>query len=472
MSDSRPPFDPFGPADEGPTLPPSPPTYTPPTYTPPTSTPPPYTPPPYSGYGPPYSAPYSNPYSSPYGHTSPTPPPVPAPASTRRNNQLAFLGGLVVASVLIAGVVLVHNVLDSNLRTASQPTTAITIPPPAGGSSGSSGSGSSSAGSGTGTTMTTDQIASAVEQGVVDINTRLGYQSAAAAGTGMVLTSNGYVLTNNHVIDGATSISATLVSTGRTYTATVVGTDVSEDVAILRLSNASGLTTVPLGDSSTVSTGDKVVAIGNAGGTGGDPTVVTGTVTGLDQSITASDENGSNAEQLHGLIVTDAPIVAGDSGGPLSNDQGKVIGMDTAASANNQFMSANNTGFAIPINRALAIAKQIEAGQETDTIHIGATGFLGVAIAPTGSGSGLGASSPASAPAVVSSVIAGSPAEKAGIVAGDTITAFDGSTVSSAEDLTNLTHRHHPGDKVSISWTDSSGQSHTATVTMATGPAA
>jgi S1-C subfamily serine protease len=312
---------------------------------------------------------------------------------------------------------------------------------------------------------------------VVDINTRLGYVSAAAAGTGMVLTSNGFVLTNNHVIDGATSISATVVGTGRSYTATVVGTDVTEDVAVLKLTGASGLTTIPLGDSTTVTTGDRVVAIGNAGGTGGDPTVVTGTVTALNQSIVASDENGSNAEQLHGLIVTDAPIVAGDSGGPLADAHGKVIGIDTAASANNQFMSANNTGFAIPINRALAIAKQIEAGDESNTIHIGATGFLGVAIDP-GSGSGLGStgsngsSTPQDTPAVVGTVIAGSPAEKAGIVAGDTITGFDGSAVNSAEDLTTLTHRRHPGDKATITWTDASGQSHEATVTLVTGPAA
>ena len=198
-------------------------------------------------------------------------------------------------------------------------------------------------------------------------------------------------------------------------------------------------------------------------------------MTDLNQSITASDENGTNAEQLTGLIVTNAPIVAGDSGGPLVNDQGKVIGIDTAASANNQFMSANSTGFAIPINRALAIARQIQAGNETDTIHIGATGFLGIAMAPasTGtSGPGSGSGSPTTDPATVSTVIAGSPADKAGIAAGDTITAFDGTSISSAQALQNLTHRHHPGDQVSISWTDSSGQSHQATITLATGPAA
>jgi S1-C subfamily serine protease len=396
----------------------------------------------------------------------------------------------VVATLLIAAVVLVHNGLSSSNTTATgQAGTQFTVPPSANsGNSGSTGSGSTGSGSsgagssnGSGSALSTEAITAAVEPGVVDIDTRLGYQAAAAAGTGMILSSNGYVLTNNHVIDGATSITATVVGTGRTYTATVVGTDVSQDVAVLRLTGASGLTTVPLGDSSTVSTGDNVVAIGNAGGTGGDPTVVTGSVTDLNQSITASDENGTNAEQLSGLIVTNAPIVAGDSGGPLVSDQGKVIGINTAASANNQFMSANSTGFAIPINKALSIAKQIEDGNETDTIHIGATGFLGIAMAPpTGSangsgnstGTGTGSTSPADDPPTVSTVIAGSPADKAGITAGDTITAFDGTSVSTAEGLQNLTHRRHPGDKVSISWTDTSGQSHTATVTLATGPAA
>ena len=253
MSDSRPPFDPFGPSQDGPALPPSPPVAdswsapsAPPAW-PPTQAPSPYAAP-QSGPAGPYAAPQAGPYGSPYtgpyagypgsfGAPSPTPPPVP-PTNARRHNQLAFLGGLLVATVLIAAVVLVHNGLNSNVRTTGQASPPITIPSAPTGSSGGSSSGTGSSGSGT--SLSTEAITAAVEPGVVDIDTRLGYQSAAAAGTGMILTSNGYVLTNNHVIDGATSITATVVGTGRTYTATVVGTDVSQDVAVIRLQNASG----------------------------------------------------------------------------------------------------------------------------------------------------------------------------------------------------------------------------------------
>ncbi len=256
MSDSRPPFDPFGPSDDGPALPPSPPvadSWSAPNAAPgwpPAQGPSPYAPPqngPQSPYAAPPTGPYGGPYTGPYagypgsyGVPSPTPPAT-APANARRHNQLAFLGGLLVATLLIAAVVLVHNGLNSNVRTTGQTSAPITIPAPAGSSSGANGNGSS--GSGSGTSLSTQAITAAVEPGVVDIDTRLGYQSAAAAGTGMILTSNGDVLTNNHVIDGATSITATVVGTGRTYTANVVGTDVTEDIAVLRLSGACGLTT-------------------------------------------------------------------------------------------------------------------------------------------------------------------------------------------------------------------------------------
>ncbi len=498
MSDPRPPFDPNSTgaagspwvAPGGPTLPPSPPVASQwpaqpgygwaPTY----------------GPGPGYTQTPGPGFPQP---TPPTPASTPAarPTNPRRHNQIAFFCGLLVATALIAAAALVRNGVDASLRTSTQASPPVTAPPASGGSSSSNSppstpSGGSSSGSGsTGSSLPTDAITSAVNPGVVDIDTKLGYQQAAAAGTGMVLTSNGRILTNNHVIDGATSITATVVTTGRTYTATVVGTDVTGDIAVLQLQGASGLSTIPLGDSSTVATGDSVVAIGNAGGTGGSPSVVTGSITGLNQSITASDENGSNAEQLSGLLQTNAPIVAGDSGGPLVSTQGKVIGIDTAASSANQFMSQNSTGFAIPINRALDIAKQIVNGDASDTIHIGATGFLGIEMAPTsssgnsstsggsspfGGGSsgnaGSGSSSTADVPPVVSAVVSGSPADKAGLAAGDTITSFDGTSVTTADGLSTLTHQHHPGDRVSISWTDESGQSHTATVTLTSGPAA
>jgi len=305
----------------------------------------------------------------------------------------------------------------------------------------------------------------AVERGVVDINTKLGYQSATAAGTGMILTSGGEILTNNHVIDGATAITATVVATGRTYTAKVVGTDVTADVAVLQLDGASGLSTIPLGDSSTVAVGDAVIALGNAGGVGGAPSVVTGRVQATGQAITASDQGGANAERLTNLIETDAPIQPGDSGGPLVTAAGKVIGMDTAASTGGRFQIAADTAYAIPINDALSIVHQIEAGKASATIHLGLSGFLGVEVqaSTTLGGSANGA--------VISGVVSGSPAEKAGMRAGDVITGVDGHAISVAADLTTQLRTHHPGDRVSITWSDQGGTSHTVTVTLMTGPA-
>ena len=190
------------------------------------------------------------------------------------------------------------------------------------------------------TVLSTSQITSKVSPGLVDVVSTLGDENGEAAGTGMVLTSTGEVLTNNHVIDGATSISVTDIGNGRTYKASVVGYDKTQDVAVLQLQDASGLTTVSLGNSATVSTGQSVVAIGNAEGKGGQPSVVTGSVTALNQSITASDEGSGTSEQLTGMIETNAPIEPGDSGGSLVNSAGQVVGMDTAASTSSETPTA------------------------------------------------------------------------------------------------------------------------------------
>jgi S1-C subfamily serine protease len=323
------------------------------------------------------------------------------------------------------------------------------------------------------TVLSTSQIAARVDPALVDIVSTIGYQQARAAGTGIVLTSNGEVLTNNHVIEGATSIKVTDVGNGRTYTAKVVGYDASDDVAVIQLQNASGLTTASLGDSSTVKTGDSVVALGNAGGKGGTPSVAAGTVTGLNQSITASDELASTSEQLTDLIQTDADIQPGDSGGSLVNAYGQVIGMDTAASSGFQFQgqSGQTQAFAIPINKAMTIVKQIEAGTTSADVHIGATAFLGLQIAGQNSGNGFGGQDGSSG-VTVAGTVSGSPADKAGLTQGDVITAVGGQSVSTAEDIPHMLVKYHPGDSISITWLDQSGQSHTATVTLVTGPAA
>jgi len=346
------------------------------------------------------------------------------------------------------------------------------------GPAGNGPTGNGPAGNGSTGALDVSAVAARVTPGIVNINTRLGYQQAAAAGTGMVLTESGEVLTNNHVIDGATKIIATVVETGEEYEATVVGTDPTDDVAVLQLTDASGLSTIPIGDSEKVAAGDPVVALGNAGGKGGAPTVVTGTVSDTDQAITASEQDGSNAERLTGLIQVTADIQAGHSGGPLANAAGEVIGMNTAASGGTRFEAKVNIGFAIPIAHAISIVKEIETGSETDSIHIGLPAFLGVEVVPASSTDGGrlrgGSGSPGAtseAGALVAGVTSGSPAEQAGLSEGDTITSVDGKAVTDGESLTSIMHRLDPGTRAAIGWTDSSGATHTATVTLATGPA-
>jgi S1-C subfamily serine protease len=280
----------------------------------------------------------------------------------------------------------------------------------------------------------------------------------------MVISSSGEVLTNHHVVAGATKVSVKINGVGPSYTATVVGTDATDDVAVLQIQGVSNLKTVPVGDSDKVAVGDTVVALGNALGRQGAPSVTDGSVTALNQSITASDQGGGDAENLTGLIQTDAPLQPGDSGGPLANAGGQVIGMDTAASADTRFSSASGQSFAVPINKALAIAAEIKAGQASATVHIGASPFLGVQIQP-GTASG-------SAGAAVAGVEPGTPAESAGLAAGDTIVSVDGHAVTSPADLSAQIGPHHPGDSVTVGWVDQSGRSHSATVKLATGPVA
>jgi S1-C subfamily serine protease len=299
-----------------------------------------------------------------------------------------------------------------------------------------------------------------VDPALVDINTTL--YGGEAAGTGIVLSSDGYVLTNNHVISQATTLKATDIGNGRTYTATVVGYDRNADVAIIKLDGASGLRTVKVGDSKSVNVGDSVIGIGNAGGTGGQPSAATGQVTALNQSIVAQDQSNGSSEQLTGLIQTDANIQPGDSGGALVNQSAEVVGMDTAASEGFSFQSNGNQGFAIPINTAISIANQIRSGQETSDIHIGPTAFLGVLVQTSSGSQGSGAA--------LSDVVPGGPAAKAGLAGGDVITNFGGSNVDSPATLTNLIGKHRPGDSVNVTWLDSSGQTHQGTVQLSSGP--
>jgi putative serine protease PepD len=170
------------------------------------------------------------------------------------------------------------------------------------------------------------------------------------AGTGIVLDTDGHILTNAHVVDGATEVTVTV--NGEPRSATVLGGDLSDDIAVLQLDDASGVVPATLGSSGSVAVGDQVVAIGNALALEGSPTVTQGIVSALDRSIETS--NGS----LGGLIQTDAAISSGNSGGPLVNTAGEVIGVNTAVAASGGGVEASNIGFVIPIDQAMAIAQR------------------------------------------------------------------------------------------------------------------
>jgi len=407
------------------------------------------------------------------GAGGPTRPPPPAPPSGRPRRHHVFgrvaLGVLVVAAAAFLGVAISHDFWQPATGRAAagsgSGTSGVNSLPFGGVSSG----GSSPTPGTTGRSSSVASIAAKVDPALVDVNVTLGYQSGRAAATGVVLTSSGVVLTNNHVISGATGITATDIGSGRTYTATVVGYDRVHDIAVLQLRGASGLAAAALGDSSKVAIGQKVVAIGNAGGTGGKPRAAAGALVATDQAITASDEGTGASEQLTGLLQTDAAIQPGDSGGPLVDTAGRVIGIDTAASSDYTFRSTETQGFAIPIDAAATIVRQITDRVPSSSVHIGPTAFLGVQLETA---LGQGEAGDAVPGAVVAGVLSGSPAAQAGLSAGDAIVSVNGRQVSSATDLSSALGQYAPNDRVTIGWTDQSGSDHTSLVQLAAGPAA
>jgi S1-C subfamily serine protease len=401
------------------------------------------------------------------------------------------MAAVVVLLAAFGGAALAHVLWPNNNSTSSQSASlpGSSLPsgsgfnplfPATGGGSSSTAGGSSSTAA---PSASAASAASRIDPGLVDVNTVT--TAGAAAGTGMVVTSNGEVITNNHVISGATQISVYDIGNGRTYSAKVVGYDRTQDVAVIQLQNASGLRTVPLGDSSTLHVGSSVVTIGNAGGLGGTPSVADGQVSALNRSITAGDAyEAGNTERLKGVIQINGSLEPGDSGGPLVSG-GRVVGMDTAASSSFTFQSSGTTsqGFAIPIDQVLEISRQIVAGKSTSVIHIGATALIGVYVANgktclnettgvSGTGSGV-------AGALVCGVVSSGAAANTALASSgvnppneyDTITGLAGATVTSAADLLRLMDTHHPGDRVVLTWQDPSGNSHSATVTLTAGPA-
>jgi S1-C subfamily serine protease len=310
-------------------------------------------------------------------------------------------------------------------------------------------------------------LAARVDPGLVDVTATLGYQQAISSGTGMVLTPSGRVITNNHVIEGATSITVTDVGNGRTYSAAVVGYDQGQDIAVLELAGASGLETVPLGTSPAVTIGERVLALGNAQGHGGTPAAAAGTITALGQSITATDQSAGISEQLTGLIQTNVPLQPGDSGGPLVSPAGQVIGMNTAGSAQFQISSGAAQGFAIPASQAAPIAAAIAAGRASAAVHLGATAFLGVQVVSYGVAV---PGNPAVVGAGVAGITPGTAAARAGLSPGDVIVSIGGHAVTSAMSVRSVMDAYHPGDTASLHWVDQVGQAHAATIVFTAGP--
>jgi S1-C subfamily serine protease len=305
-----------------------------------------------------------------------------------------------------------------------------------------------------------DEVSAAVNPGVVDIESQVA--GGIGAGTGMVLTSDGRILTNNHVVEDALSIVVTIATTGETYRAQIVGADPAEDVAVLQLEGAEDLATVPLGDSDELAVGDLVAAIGNAGGVGGEPSIAAGRVTALGQEITATAEDGGDAQTLDDMIQVAANVVPGDSGGPLADDRGTVVGMTTAASVGNGTGrlrafggSAAGVGYAIPIDRALEIVDEIVATGGSTPSTSGTGGYLGVQVttSPTGG-------------VEIAGVMSGSPAAAAGIEIGDTIVSLDDAQVDAPDELVELLAGLEAGDEVTVTWFGSDGRAHQAEVTL------
>ncbi|HYZ02738.1 MAG TPA: trypsin-like peptidase domain-containing protein [Candidatus Binatia bacterium] len=324
-----------------------------------------------------------------------------------------------------------------------------------------------SAGGGTNGRIDVQGVADRVNPAIVDINTEIG------AGTGMLVTPSGEVLTNNHVIEGASRIQVSVEGRGNRLPATVMGEDPTHDVALVKLQGVSGLPTVNLAGPNAAKVGQQVVAIGNAGGEGGPPEVTQGTVTGLDKSITARDPSGGS-ERLTGLLQTNAPIVEGDSGGALVDGSAKVLGMITAGGSDRGPSSssrASRVGFAIPASTANGIVKQIETGKATDSVIIGLPGYLGVQVQTLSPEIATRLGLSVNSGAFVARVVDGSPASALGIGQQSVITAINGGSVDSADALGAALHKLKPGQQVRVTWVDEAG-SHSGTATLSSGPAA
>lgn len=355
------------------------------------------------------------------------PPTAPHP-SPKRSAKIAALVAVAVLSGGTAAVV--THALDGRGPTTYSPATA-----------------NVKARSLSGETLDVAQVVAAVGPSVVSIRSNIsnGFVQGSAAGTGVIISSDGEVMTNAHVVEGATSVKVTLAGESQARDATVVGADTANDLALLKISGVSNLPAAELGKSSDVRVGDDVVAIGNALALKGGPTVTRGIISALDRTLSTQEAT------MSGLIQTDASISSGNSGGPLVDATGKVIGINSAVAASGQGESAENIGFAIAIDNAMPVIDRLRN-------HTAAaeTGYLGVRTSDPSDGS---------RGATVVSVESGSAAEKAGLQAGDLITEIDGKTVDGAAALGAAIRSHTPGTPVKITFIRS-GSARTVTADL------
>ncbi|HTJ77054.1 MAG TPA: trypsin-like peptidase domain-containing protein [Acidimicrobiales bacterium] len=378
------------------------------------------------------------PRPEPRFESPPTPTPPPAPPARSGGVAPRWLALAVAASLLgggaagaVAGRAVDHGSGSSKATPAAVPT----------------------GGNGSVVTQTGDvqSILAKVQPGVVYVHTQASvggrFFPSTGAGTGVILTADGEVLTNAHVVAGATSIKVNVGTETTARDATLIAADSANDIALLRINGASGLPTVTLGSSSDLKVGDDVVAIGNALDLKGGFTVTRGIVSALNRSIDSEDGG-----QLTGLIQTDAAINPGNSGGPLVNAAGQVVGINTAVSG-----QAQNIGFAIAIDGIKAKLDKLRAGQSTATQ---ARAYLGVSSQAVDGTPG----------ATVTDVGAGTPASGAGIQPGDVITAIDATAVNNPDDLAAAIQAHRPGDRVNVTIQRGTTK-RTASITLGTRPA-
>jgi len=292
-------------------------------------------------------------------------------------------------------------------------------------------------------------------------NDLFGGGQVVGAGTGMILTTDGEVLTNNHVVAGATSIKVTVFGQSAARDADLLGSDPLDDVALVKMRGGSGLPLVELGDSDKAVVGDDVVAIGNALALAGGPTVTEGIVSAKERTVPAGNET------LEGMLQTDAAINPGNSGGPLANAQGQVIAMNTAVAAGAPGEPAQNVGFAIPVNRIKPLLADLRQGRAP----VPSTAFLGAALVTLTPELRQQYGFAPDRGAVVGQVVAGSPAENAGLQVGDVVSAVDGEAVDSAEKLSRLIRQHKPGDRVQLRFVRGTTE-HSVTVVLGSRPIA